>query len=67
MSTPVVAGLIALMNDAFHKQTGRYLTLTDIFDMLTAIYGSKKTNDYGYGLMSWDVFEQWMQSQGYKV
>jgi hypothetical protein len=67
MSTPVAAGLIALMDQAYFKQTQKYMTLNDVFNMLTSVYGNNKTNDYGYGLLSWNVFEEWMIMQGYTI
>ncbi len=67
MSTPVAAGLLALMDQAYYVQTGKYMTLTDVNNMLTAVYGNNTSNDYGYGLLSWDVFETWMNDLGFKI
>ena len=60
MATPTVAGMLLLMRQAFRELIGRELELEDVIDMLrTTSY--EKTNDYGWGLVTWQRFKEWLE------
>ena len=67
MATPHVSGLLALMREAHSKILGKVLTVDEVKQMLEAL-GHEKTNEAGWGLISWDMYETWMETQyGVKV
>lgn len=61
MATPAVAGLVALMLQLY-RTIGRTLTLDEIKRMLSEL-GHPKTNDDGWGLISWDMIESWVETE----
>jgi len=61
MATPHVAGLIALMFQLYGS-IGRTLTLDEIKRMLEQL-GHDKTNEDGWGLISWDMVERWVETE----
>jgi len=62
MSTPHVSGLLALMREAHSKTIGRVLTTDEVKKMLEAL-GHEKTNEDGWGIITWDMYEEWMETQ----
>jgi Subtilisin-like serine proteases len=67
MATPHVAGLVTLMYEAHQKLLGKPLTVSEIKEMMMAL-GHEKTNDDGWGLITWQLYETWLETQyGVKV
>ena len=67
MATPHVAGLVVLMKQAFFQAMGRPLYLYEIMNMLAEL-GHEKNNEDGYGIITWQMFEEWMETEyGVKV
>ena len=62
MSTPHVAGLVTLMKQAHERLLGKTLTLDEIMTMLKEL-GHEKTNDEGYGPITWGMYEEWLATQ----
>lgn len=62
MATPHVSGLVALMYQAHREVLGKVLTLDEILQMMEAV-GEPKSNITGYGLISWDKYENWVSTQ----
>jgi len=62
MATPHVAGLVALMAQAKQQSLGQRLTVDEIKEMMTA-YSTGKTNDDGWGMISWEMFSDWMETE----
>jgi subtilisin family serine protease len=62
MATPHVSGLVALMREAHAKLLGKILTLEEVLRMLESL-GHSKSNDDGYGLISWDMYCNWMSTE----
>jgi len=62
MSTPHASGLVALMCQASRELLARELTLDEIFTMMEAT-GEVKNNTSGWGLLSWEKFENWLSTQ----
>jgi len=62
MATPHVSGLVALMREAMIRTLGRILTLDEIKEMLRQL-GHEKTNEDGWGLIHWRMFEEWLSTQ----
>jgi subtilisin family serine protease len=62
MSTPHVSGVVALMREAHAKLLGKILTLEEVLRMLESL-GHSKSNDDGYGLISWDMYCNWMSTE----
>ncbi|MEM3872114.1 MAG: S8 family serine peptidase [Nitrososphaeria archaeon] len=67
MATPIVAGLITLMNQAFYLNLGRYMTLFDVQNMInTSLIDYKNfipNNQFGYGFLTWPVFVKYMKTE----
>lgn len=61
MATPHSAGLIALMREAHHRILGRKLTVEEIKTMMQSL-GHGKSNVDGWGILSWDKYEEWMST-----
>jgi len=66
MATPIAAGLITLMDQAFNQYMGRYMTINDIHDMfntlpLNFLDNYEKNNQFGYGFLTWSLFVQYMK------
>ena len=67
MATPHVAGLVALMYEAHQKLLGKKLTTQEIKEMMKA-FGHEKNNDAGWGLITWNIYEKWLETQyGIKI
>lgn len=62
MATPHVAGLVALMKEAMRKLTGYELTVHEVKRMLSQL-GHEKTNDDGWGMITWEMFENWLSTE----
>lgn len=66
MATPHAAGLVLLMKQAHRKLLQAELTTQEIKRMMEAWaveHGRTKDNDYGWGLMTWEVYEWWISTQ----
>ena len=62
MATPHVAGLVALMYQAVRERAPwMRLTLERVFEMLEYTAEGPKSNDWGYGVITWERFERWME------
>lgn len=61
MATPHVAGLVTLMKQAHERLLGKTLTLDEIMTMLKEL-GHEKTNDEGYGPITWGMYEEWLST-----
>ncbi|MEM0099125.1 MAG: S8 family serine peptidase [Thermoplasmata archaeon] len=66
MATPIIAGLITLMDQAFYQNMNRYMTLNDIQDMFNTLpssyyYNYEKNNQFGYGFLTWNWFTEYMK------
>lgn len=62
MATPTVAGLVACMAQLYRSQIGIELTTDEVKTMMSA-KGRVKNNDDGWGLISWDIVEDWVSNQ----
>ena len=62
MATPHIAGLVALMKEAMRKLTGYELTVDEIKRMLAEL-GHPKTNEDGWGPLTWEMFEHWLSTE----
>ena len=66
MATPHVAGLTTLMRQAHNTLLGNTLTVDEIKQMMqnwADEQGIEKSNDYGWGPITWDVYEWWLSTQ----
>lgn len=64
MATPTVTGLITLMREAIREfAPWMKFDLEDVFDMLQYTAIEEKNNDYGWGLITWQRFEEWLESK----
>ncbi|MEM3656762.1 MAG: S8 family serine peptidase, partial [Thermoprotei archaeon] len=68
MSTPIAAGLITLMRQAYKAKVGGTLTTSEIKTMLSTTglqYWNQryKNNDVGWGPINWPIFQQYMQEK----
>jgi subtilisin family serine protease len=67
MATPHCAGLVTLMYETHNKLVGKPLTVWEIKTMMENL-GHSKTNDDGWGLISWKMYETWLETQyGVKI
>jgi subtilisin family serine protease len=63
MATPHTAGGPATcMAHLYRERIGRELTVEEIKTMMEAL-GHPKTNDDGWGMLSWNTVESWVSSQ----
>jgi len=62
MATPHIAGLVAIMKEAFRNLTGYELTVQEIKRMLSQL-GHQKSNNDGWGILNWDMFEHWLSTE----
>ncbi len=62
MATPHVSGILALMYQCHRELLGKTLTLNEIFAMMEAT-GDVKNNDVGWGMITWDKYENWIETQ----
>jgi hypothetical protein len=67
MATPHTSGLLACAAQMYRDVLGRELTVEEVKRMMEQL-GHPKTNDDGWGLITWQLFEQWVETQyGVKV
>jgi len=62
MATPHVSGLVACMRQAHSQTIGRVLTTEEVKRMLEEL-GEEKNNETGWGLLTWQMYEEWMETQ----
>jgi subtilisin family serine protease len=63
MATPIAAGLIACMRQAHKQLLGQQLTVTEVKNMMSMLGLSQKSNSAGYGVLTWQIYEDWMKSK----
>jgi len=67
MATPHVAGLAALMRQAHKQLLNKILTVDEIKEMMAEL-GEEKNNNSGWGLISWGLYKEWLETQyGLKI
>lgn len=67
MATPHVSGLLACAAQMYRGVLGRELTVDEVKRMMEQL-GHPKTNDDGWGLITWQLFEEWVSTQyGVKI
>jgi hypothetical protein len=67
MATPHASGLIACAAQMYRDALGRELTVDEVKRMMEQL-GHPKTNDDGWGLLTWQLFEEWVSTQyGVKI
>jgi len=62
MATPHAAGLVTCMAQLYKERLGKELTVEEIKTMAEAL-GHPKSNDDGFGLLTWSWVEEWCSSQ----
>ena len=62
MATPHISGLVALMREAHSRTIGRVLTTDEIKKMLQEL-GHEKNYNAGWGVLTWQLYEDWMSTQ----
>ncbi len=62
MATPHITGLVACMKQAHLDLIGRVLTTSEIKKMLSEL-GHAKTNEDGWGPLTWGMYEEWMSTE----
>lgn len=62
MATPHVSGLVACMRQAHKSLLGRTLTVEEIKRMMEQL-GHEKNNDSGWGNITWQLYEQWLETE----
>jgi len=62
MATPHVAGLITLAKQLYRDVLHKNLTVDEVKRMMEAL-GHVKTNDDGWGFISWSLFERWLSTE----
>jgi subtilisin family serine protease len=62
MATPHVAGLVALMAQAHRELLGRDLGVEEVKRMMESL-GHPKNSDAGWGAITWQLYEQWLETQ----
>jgi len=62
MATPHVAGLVALMVEAHRRVLGKTLTVDEVKTMMREL-GMEKTPTYGWGAITWDLYERWLSTE----
>jgi hypothetical protein len=63
MATPQAAGLGVLMRQAHRQLLGKVLTNTEFKAMLQALGGQSKNSRTGWGMPTWSMYGQWVESQ----
>ncbi|NPA98514.1 MAG: S8 family serine peptidase [Crenarchaeota archaeon] len=66
MATPHVSGLVACMRQAHKQVLGKTLTVNEIKEMMSRWAednGIVKDNIQGWGLIKWDIYEWWLETQ----
>jgi len=61
MSTPHVAGLVTCLAQLYRQRIGKELTVEEVKNMMTQL-GHEKNNDFGWGLISWNMVETWVST-----
>jgi len=59
MATPHIAGLVTCMAQLYRERVGKELTVEEIKTMMASL-GHEKSNDDGWGLLSWSIVEDWV-------
>lgn len=62
MATPHTAGLVTCMAQLYREKVGQELTVNEVKAMMEAL-GNSKDNNVGWGLLSWNLVEQWVSTQ----
>ena len=62
MATPHVAGLVADMAQLYAQKVPKNLTTSEIKKMMASA-GKSKNNQEGWGLLTWDIVENWVSTQ----
>ena len=62
MSTPHVAGLVALMVECHGRVLGRKLTVEEVKRMMSEL-GLEKNNTVGWGALTWKIYEKWLSTE----
>ena len=62
MATPHIAGLVTLMRQAHRQLLGLTLTVNEVKEILKSS-GIQKTNDYGWGPLTWDLYTNYLSTQ----
>jgi len=62
MATPHCAGLLACAVQMYRRVLGMDLTADEVKRMMESL-GHAKTNDDGWGFISWSLFEEWVETQ----
>jgi subtilisin family serine protease len=61
MATPHTAGLVTCMSQLYREKIGKELTVDEIKTMMSEL-GREKNNDTGWGLLSWEIVEDWVST-----
>jgi len=61
MATPHIAGLVTLMRQAHRQLLGKVLTVDEVKEVLKSS-GIEKTNDYGWGPLTWDLYLSYLET-----
>ena len=68
MATPTVTGMLTLMKQAFREVVGSEFGFNEVMDMMKSTARHNKSNDFGWGLVTWQRFEEWLKIRyGVKV
>lgn len=62
MATPHCAGLVTCMAQLYKELVGKRLTVEEIKEMAKSL-GYPKSNSDGWGLLTWDMVEQWVECE----
>ncbi|MEM1672351.1 MAG: S8 family serine peptidase [Archaeoglobaceae archaeon] len=62
MATPHVSGLLACAEEMYRSLLDSSLTVKEVKTMMQSL-GEEKTNDYGWGAITWYMFEEWISTQ----
>jgi len=62
MATPHIAGLVTCMAQLYKERLGRELTTLEVKRMMEKL-GHTKSNDDGYGLITWPLVEEWVSTE----
>lgn len=62
MATPQIMGVVACMRQAHKQLLGKTLTNDEVKAMLAAL-GQPKSNDAGWGPLTWQMYERWLNTQ----
>ena len=62
MATPHVAGFVTCLVQLYREKLGMELTVDEVKRMAEAL-GHPKSNDDGFGLLTWSWIEQWLSTE----